>query len=82
VTHCACAAKGERDPIAPKMAALLAVVECSYHTISLRIVRLFSNTICLVRSPGAFGGTLSPSHQRRAGLRAEALGYLGLIFCG
>jgi hypothetical protein len=28
----ACAAKGERDPIAPKMAALLAVVECSHYS--------------------------------------------------
>jgi hypothetical protein len=28
----ACAAKGERDPIALKMAALLAVVECSHYS--------------------------------------------------
>ena len=28
----ACAAKGERDPIALKTAALLAVVECTHHS--------------------------------------------------
>jgi hypothetical protein len=28
----ACAAKGERDPVALKMAALLAVVECSHYS--------------------------------------------------
>jgi hypothetical protein len=28
----ACAAKGERDPIALKMAALLAVVECTHYS--------------------------------------------------
>jgi hypothetical protein len=28
----ACAAKGERDPIALRMAALLAVVECSHYS--------------------------------------------------
>jgi hypothetical protein len=28
----ACAAKGERDPIALKMAALLAVVDCSHYS--------------------------------------------------
>ena len=28
----ACAAKGERDPIVLKMAALLAVVECTYYS--------------------------------------------------
>jgi hypothetical protein len=27
-----CAAKGERDPVALKMAALLAVVECSHYS--------------------------------------------------
>ena len=33
----ACAAKGERDPVVPKMNALLAVVECSHysHDVSL-----------------------------------------------
>jgi hypothetical protein len=28
----ACAAKGERDPVALKMAALLAVVECTHYS--------------------------------------------------
>jgi hypothetical protein len=28
----ACAAKGERDPLALKMAALLAIVECSHYS--------------------------------------------------
>lgn len=28
----ACAAKGERDPVALKMAALLAVVDCSHYS--------------------------------------------------
>jgi hypothetical protein len=35
----ACAAKGERDPIALKMAALLAVVDCSHYSHDISIER-------------------------------------------
>ena len=35
----ACAAKGERDPIALKMAALLAVVDCTHYSHNISIER-------------------------------------------
>ncbi|MGF6308841.1 hypothetical protein ABIB82_002478 [Bradyrhizobium sp. i1.8.4] len=40
----ACAAKGERDPAALKIAALLAVVECSYY-----FERHLARTTCSMR---------------------------------
>jgi hypothetical protein len=35
----ACAAKGERNPVALKMAALLAIVECSHYSHDISPVR-------------------------------------------
>jgi hypothetical protein len=35
----ACAAKGERDPAALKMSALLAVVECSHYSHDISVER-------------------------------------------